>query len=185
MKICLAHPANEGGNRTKTIGLSENTATLSYTQLHSATLKSVYHHVPIISRSCRVNPLGPNLILCDLWHPRPKKSPRDLRAREKIGKLLVPLCGFQGVPGRIHVETRTPSPCICIALFLHHFASTSNSLGFGVWQVAHYEVRSKSLETKKWARMLMRVILASEDATVQRVKPSIMPWIAMDCHGLP
>jgi hypothetical protein len=60
-----------------------------------------------------------------------------------------------------------------------------NSLGFGVWQVAHYEVRSKSLETKKWTRMLMRVILASEDATVQRVKPSIMPWIAMDCHGLP
>ena len=69
--------------------------------------------------------------------PRPKKSPRDLRAREKIGKLLVPLCGFQGVPGRIHVETRTPSPCICIALFLHHFASTSTALGLGCgrWRI--------------------------------------------------
>ena len=31
------------------------------------------------------------------------------------------------------------------------------------FEVAHYEVRSKSLETKKWTRMLMRVILASEE----------------------
>eukprot|EP00435_Cladocopium_sp_Y103_P007795 s4647_g2.t1 len=58
---------------------------------------------------------------------RPKKSPRDLRAREKIGKLLV----------------------------------------------AHYEVRSKSLETKKWTRMLMRVILASEDKNPEALKEGL------------
>ncbi|CAL1159620.1 unnamed protein product, partial [Cladocopium goreaui] len=58
---------------------------------------------------------------------RPKKSPRDLRAREKIGKLLV----------------------------------------------AHYEVRSKSLETKKWTRMLMRVILASEEKNPEALKEGL------------
>lgn len=58
---------------------------------------------------------------------RPKKSPRDLRAREKIGKLLV----------------------------------------------AHYEVRSKSLETKKWTRMLMRVILASEEKNPKALKEGL------------
>lgn len=51
-----------------------------------------------------------------------------------------------------------------------------NRIGMAV-QVAHYEVRSKSLQTNKWNRMLMRVILACEAS--HQIHQVLMPRVVV------